>query len=63
MSGKENISFQVQITQVTEGNWRGMVDFGSESFAFQSELQLLELVMEHFPALQVDVSWQEHKAF
>lgn len=55
---KEIAFFQVHVTAVADANWQGMVDIAGEQYPFRSELQLLELVMEHFPALRPETAWE-----
>ena len=52
---QESISFQVNIAQTADNNWQGSVDIDGNPYPFQSELQMLGLIMEHFPSLQPDV--------
>ena len=38
-------------------NWQGVVEANGTTYQFQSELQLLRLVMEQYPALRPQITW------
>lgn len=55
---KEIAFFHVHVTSLYGGTWQGMVGLDGELYPFRSELELLDLVMEHFPGLRPDAVWE-----
>jgi len=43
--------FSISITSVENASWQGIVQAGGAAFCFQSELQLLNWLLEQYPAL------------
>ena len=58
---EEIASFHVHITSVHDATWQGVVEANGTTYQFQSELQLLRLVMEQYPALRPQVSWSNEQ--
>ena len=50
-------SFNVIITSAENASWQGYVEINGVKHEFESELQLLRCIMEHYPALRPSVSW------
>ena len=50
-------TFHVHITSVHDATWQGVVEANGTTHQFQSELQLLRLVMEQYPALRPQITW------
>ena len=58
---EEIASFHVHITSVHGATWQGVVEANGTTYQFQSELQLLRLVMDQYPALRPQVSWSNEQ--
>ena len=43
--------FTVSVTGTDRGTWQGCVTMGEDSFRFESEMELLHVLLEHHPAL------------
>ena len=54
-------NFSVTITSAENASWQGYVEINGVRHEFRSELQLLRYVMDHYPALQPNIKWDnEH---
>ena len=58
MDSKALAQFHVTVTSAKDGTWQGIVEAKGNEYSFQSELQLLQWVMEQFPFLRPDVKWE-----
>ena len=60
MEKKELARFTVRVLSANNGSWQGEVYAEGETFAFQSELQLLKRLYEKFPQIEPDAAWREN---
>ena len=52
---KELANFTVRVLSAENSTWQGEVESGGETFAFQSEMQLLKWLCEKYPQLMPNV--------
>ena len=55
MERKKLAEFTVRILSADNSTWQGEVESGGETFAFQSELQLLKWLCKKYPQLMPNV--------
>ena len=52
--------FSISITSAENASWQGIVQAGGAAFRFQSELQLLNWLLEQYPALRQEYpEWKD----
>ena len=52
-------NFNVTITSCDHASWQGYVEIQESRYEFQSEMQLLQCILEQYPALQPEAGWGE----
>ena len=52
-------NFTVTITSCDHASWQGYVEIQGTRYEFQSEMQLLQYILDRYPALQPEVKWGE----
>lgn len=55
MERKELAEFTVRILSADNATWQGEVESGGETFAFQSEMQLLKWLCKKHPQLMPEI--------
>ncbi len=61
MKRKELAEFTVRILSADNATWQGEVESDGETFAFQSEMQLLKWLCKKYPQLMPDLGAQLFK--
>ena len=62
MKRKELAEFTVRILSADNATWQGEVESGGETFAFQSEMQLLKWLCKKHPQLMPNLSAEPFKS-
>jgi len=52
---KELANFTVRVLSAENSTWQGEVESGGETFAFQSEMQLLKWLCKKYPRLMPNI--------
>ena len=61
MERKELANFTVRVLSAENSTWQGEVESGGETFAFQSEMQLLKWLCQKHPQLKPDVDSRSNR--
>lgn len=54
MEKKEVAAFQVRILSTKNATWQGVVEADGDTYAFQSEMQLVKWLLQKYPRLFPD---------
>ena len=52
-------NFTVTITSCDHASWQGYVEIQGTRYEFQSEMQLLQCILEQYPVLHPEAKWGE----
>ena len=63
MEKRELARFTIRVLSTDNGSWQGEVYAEGETFAFQSELQLLKWLYKRFPQIEPEAVWREKRSW